>query len=188
VQIIGFNTQWTTRLSDSEEFIFAGIINHCDLSESHQCQIIDWLTQLVPVFKLNGLNSLDFIHADGQSTVLEINPRPPASMQLYDADLLRRHIMTVSSQQDWQSYLQPPAQSGYTGYQIIYAQQNIQIPDGYIWENGAMDIPVAGAMCKTGQAICSIIAHRKHAHTVLQALNIQQHNIEKGLYSHGIHS
>jgi methenyltetrahydromethanopterin cyclohydrolase len=188
VQIVGFNSQWTTRLSDSEEFIFAGIINHCDLSENQQTTIIDWLTKLVLVFKLNGLNSLDFIHADGQSYLLEINPRPPASMQLYDADLLRRHLMTTSPQQDWQSYSQPPPQSGYTAYQIVYAAQDIQIPDDYIWENGAMDIPVAGAICKTGQAICSIIAHRKQAHAALQALNIQQHNIEKGLYSHGIHS
>lgn len=188
VQIIGFNTQWTTRLSDSEEFIFAGIINYCELSKNHQSQIINWLSKLVPTFGLNGLNSLDFIHTDGQMYVLEINPRPPASMQLYNADLLRRHIMTTSPQQNWQSCSQPPAQSGYTAYQIVYAKQDIQIPDGYIWENGTMDIPVAGAMCKTGQPICSIIAHRKQVHSVLQALNIQQHNIEKGLYSHGIHS
>ena len=186
VQIIGFNTQWTARLSNNEEFIFAGIINYCELSEVYQTQIINWLTKLVPEFKLNGLNSLDFIHADGQSYLLEINPRPPASMQLYDADLLRRHIRTASPVEDWQSCLQPPAQSAYTGYQIIYAQQDIQIPDSYIWENNTMDIPIAGAMCKTGQPICSIIAHQTHAHAVMQALNIQQHNIEKGLYSHGI--
>jgi methenyltetrahydromethanopterin cyclohydrolase len=186
VQIIGFNTQWTTRLSDSEEFIFAGIINHCPLNKKHQTQIIDWLTKLVPVFGLKGLNSLDFIHADGQSTVLEINPRPPASMQLYDADLLRRHIMTASPVEDWQSCIQPLAQEGYTGYQIIYAQQNIQIPPDYIWQTGCADLPTAGQMCRTGQPICSIIAHQTHAHAVMQALNIQQHNIEKGLYSHGI--
>jgi len=189
VQVIGFNTQWTTRLNDIDEFIFAGIINHCPLNQIHQTQVFDWLIKLIPVFQLNGLNSLDFIHADGQSTVLEINPRPPASMQLYNADLLRRHhLMTASPVENWQSCIQPLAQEGYTGYQIIYAQQDIQIPDNYIWENNTMDIPVAGAMCKTGQPICSIIAHQTHAHAVMQALNIQQLNIEKGLYSHGIQS
>ena len=54
--------------------------------------ITGWLKQLVPVFALKGLNSLDFIHADDCSYVLEINPRPSASMQLYDEDLLNRHI------------------------------------------------------------------------------------------------
>jgi methenyltetrahydromethanopterin cyclohydrolase len=181
VQIIGFNTQWTTRLNDSEEFIFAGIINHCPLNQTHQTKIINWLTKLVPAFQLNGLNSLDFIHADGQSNLLEINPRPPASMQLYNADLLRRHIRTASPQQDWQSYLQPPAQSGYTGYQIIYAQQDIQIPPDYRWQTGCADLPVAGQICRTGQPICSIIAHQTHAHAVMQTLSIQQQNIEYSL-------
>jgi len=183
LQVIGFNTQWTTRLSDSEEFIFSGIINHCNLAETHKTQIIDWLTKLVPAFKLNGLNSLDFIHADGESYALEINPRPPASMQCYDADLLRRHIMTASPSKDWQSCLQPPPQSVYTGYQIIYAEQDIQIPDGYIWENGVMDSPAAGAICKTGQPICSIIAHQSQAYAVLHELTTKQHTIQRSLYS-----
>jgi methenyltetrahydromethanopterin cyclohydrolase len=183
VQVIGFNTQWTTRLSDSEEFIFSGIINHCALAETHKIQIINWLTKLVPAFKLTGLNSMDFMHTNGNSTVLEINPRPPASMQLYDADLLREHIMTASPSKDWQSCLQPPPQSGYTGYQIIYAKQDIRIPDGYIWENGTMDIPAAEAMCKTGQPICSIIAHHNQAHAVLNELTLKQHTIQRSLYT-----
>jgi methenyltetrahydromethanopterin cyclohydrolase len=186
VQVIGFNTQWTTRLSDSEEFIFSGIINYCALAETHKTQIIDWLTKLVPAFNLIGLNSLDFIHANGNSTVLEINPRPPASMQLYDADLLRRHLMTASPLKDWQSCSPPPPQSGYTGYQIIYAKQDIQIPENYIWENGTMDIPAAGVMCKTGQPICSIISHQSQAHAVLNELTLKQLTLEKGLYSHGM--
>lgn len=182
-QIIGFNTQWTIRLSDSEEFIFAGIINHCELAPTHKAQISDWLTKLVPAFELKGLNSLDFIHADGNSYLLEINPRPPASMQLYDADLLRRHLMTASPVEDWQSYLQILPQSGYTGYQIIYAEKDVQIPDGYSWENSVMDIPAAGAICNTGQPICSIIAHHKQAQAVLNELTLKQHIIKRSLYS-----
>jgi uncharacterized protein len=183
LQIIGFNTQWTTRLNDHEEFIFSGIINHCDLAATHKAQITDWLTKLVPAFALTGLNSLDFMHTNGNITVLEINPRPPASMQLYDADLLRRHIMTTSPSKDWQSYSPLPPQSGYIGYQIIYAEQDVQIPDGYIWENGAMDIPAAGVICNTGQPICSIIAHHNQAHAVLNELTIKQHTIKRSLYS-----
>jgi methenyltetrahydromethanopterin cyclohydrolase len=183
LQVIGFNTQWTIRLSDHEEFIFSGIINHCDLTNVHKEQITDWLTKLVPAFELKGLNSLDFIHADGKSYVLEINPRPPASMQLYDADLLCGHIMTASSVEDWQSCSPPPTQSGYTGYQIIYAEQDVQIPDDYIWENGTMDIPVAGTICHTGQPICSIIAHQAHAQAVFNELTLKQHRIKRSLYS-----
>jgi methenyltetrahydromethanopterin cyclohydrolase len=193
LQVIGFNTQWTThdhsfpraawecsngtpRHVEMNEFIFAGIINHCDLADSHKAQITNWLTKLVPAFALTGLNSLDFIHTNGNSFVLEINPRPPASMQLYDADLLRRHINVGAT-----LVAQPP-QSGYTGYQIIYAQQDTRIPDGYIWENGVMDTPAAGAICHTGQPICSIIAHQSQAHAVLHELTLKQHTLQRSLY------
>lgn len=203
MQIIGFNTQWTVhdysfppaawecsnsaprrtgkKWNDNEEFIFSGIVNYCDLSPAHKAHITNWLAKLVPAFALTGLNSLDFIHTNGISTVLEINPRPPASMQLYDADLLRRHISTASPSKDWQCCLSP--QSGYAGYQIIYAEQDIQIPDGSRWENGVMDIPAAGAICHTGQPICSIIAHQSQAHEVLHELTLKQHTLQRSLYS-----
>jgi methenyltetrahydromethanopterin cyclohydrolase len=224
LQIIGFNTQWTAHdysfpraawecsngaprhvdiriCSDNKEFIFAGIINHCPLADAHKTQITNWLTKLVPAFALTGLNSLDFIHTNGNSTVLEINPRPPASMQLYDADLFRRHLMAASTvgwaDEGSPSFvidglralthsmccLHPPIQSGYTGYQIIYAEQDMHIPDGTIWENGVMDIPAAGAICHTGQPICSIIAHQSQAHAVLHELTLKQHTIQRSLYT-----
>ncbi len=189
LQVIGFNTQWTTRLNGSDEFIFAGIMNYCKLTEAHKTRIIDWLSKLVPAFALKGLNSLDFIHDYGNSYILEINPRLSASLQLYEVDLLLRHIRVGTTLMEQR--LTPPPQSGYTGYtgyQIIYAEQDIQIPEGYIWENGTMDIPSAGAMCKTGQPICSIIAHHNQAHAVLNELNIKQHTIKKGLYTHGTHT
>lgn len=134
------------------------------------------------VYPLTGLNSLDFIQHHDQSYVLEINPRPSASMQLYEDDLLRKHLMTASPSSDWQSSL---PQSGYTGYQIIYAEQDVVIPDQYLWQNGTMDRPPAGQICQTGQPICSIIVRRKQAHSVLQTLNSQQHKIQKGLYAYG---
>jgi methenyltetrahydromethanopterin cyclohydrolase len=195
LQIIGFNTQWTVhdysfpraawecsngapRPMEMDGFIFAGIINHCPLADSHKAQITNWLTKLVPAFNLTGLNSLDFIHTNGTSTVLEINPRPPASMQLYDADLLRRHINVGAT-----LVAHPPTQTGYTGYQIIYAEQDTRIPDGYLWQNGVMDIPAAGAICHTGQPICSIIAHQSQAHAVLHELTLKQHSIQRSLYT-----
>ncbi len=185
-QVIGFNTQWTTRLNETDEFIFAGIINYSELSETSQVRIMGWLTKLVPVFNLTGLNSLDFIQHNAQSYVLEINPRPPASMQLYQPNLLLKHIHTKTIDMAEQTKLLPL--SIYTGYQIIYAPQDVCIPENHVWENNCLDIPAAGQICRTGQPICSIIAHKKQARAVLQALNIQQHTILKGLYSHGIQS
>ncbi|MDP3589793.1 MAG: ATP-grasp domain-containing protein, partial [Methylobacter sp.] len=78
VQVVGFNSQWFVRLSETQEFVFSGLINSCDLSDAHKTEITGWLKQMVPAFGLKGLNSLDFIYADDCSYVLELNPRPSA--------------------------------------------------------------------------------------------------------------
>ena len=174
-QVIGFNTQWTVSLSESQEFIFSGIINSCDLLNEQKELITDWLKKLVPVFALKGLNSLDFIQAGDKSFVLEINPRPSASMQLYDADLLNRHIKASQGE-----LTDDCLHTGYTGYQVVYAKQDVIIPDGFEWPDGCMDLPESDVMCRTGQPICSIIAHQKQAHSVMNELLIKQLNLIKG--------
>ena len=181
-QVIGFNTQWTVALSAAQAFIFAGIINSCDLLDEHKERITAWLHKLVCEFGLKGLNSLDFIQEGDTVFVLEINPRPSASLQLYDADLLTRHIK--ASQGELTDYA--PSYTGYTGYQIVYAQQDVMIPDGFEWPDGCMDLPGFGVMCRAGQPVCSIIAHQKQAHLAMNALQIKQFNLQKVFNTHGI--
>jgi methenyltetrahydromethanopterin cyclohydrolase len=169
-QVVGFNTQWTV----GNGFIFSGIFNHCSLAKHHQAEIINWLNKLVPVFKLTGLNSLDFIHQHGQNYALEINARPPASMQLYAADLLPSHLA---------ANLFAPTQTDYTGYQIIYAPKDLRIPENHVWQNGYHDLPTAGQLCRTGQPICSIIAHQSSPDAVLDELHSLQHSLYRSLLS-----
>ena len=181
-QVIGFNTQWTIALSDDQEFIFSGIINSSDLLNEHKERIMDWLYKLVCEFSLRGLNSLDFMQVGDESFVLEINPRPSASMQLYDADLLIRHVKAIQGQLTDGA----PSIEIYTGYQIVYAKQDVTIPDAFEWPDGCMDLPEFGVACRTGQPICSIIAHQKQASSVMNELRIKQLNLIKGFDTHGI--
>jgi predicted ATP-grasp superfamily ATP-dependent carboligase len=162
VQIVGFNRQWTT-----DGFVFAGIINQTALTAAQQQTLTDWLVNLVPLFKLKGLNSLDFIQ-DGEALwVLEINPRPPASMQLYASSLLALHVDNRLSEK----ILPEPA---CRGYQIVYAPTDICIPNALQWPENCQDRPAPGAVCRKNQPICSIIAHQKTAQSVLEQLQYQQ--------------
>jgi methenyltetrahydromethanopterin cyclohydrolase len=180
-QVIGFNSQWAVSLSKNQEFIFSGVINSCDLLIEQKALITDWLKKLVPEFGLKGLNSLDFIQAGDKIRVLEINPRPSASMQLYDADLLNRHIKACQGKLT--GY---PSQAAYKGYQVIYAERDIIIPNGFAWPDGCMDLPESGVMCRKGQPICSIIAHQNGAQAVMNELLIKQLNLHKRFTPHGI--
>ena len=175
-QVIGFNTQWTTALSETQGFIFSGIMNYVEISDTQKNLIISWLQKLVLFFGLKGLNSLDFILAGESLYVLEINPRPSASMQLYDADLLLCHIK--ASQGEWVDL--SVNQEGFTGYQVVYAPQDVTIPDDFKWPDGCMDLPGCGVTCRTGQPVCSIITRQKHAPSLMDELLIKQFNLLKG--------
>ncbi|MDD2801396.1 MAG: ATP-grasp domain-containing protein [Methylococcales bacterium] len=186
-EVVGFNTQWTLNSNENTEFIFSGIINSCDLRDEYKQNVIGWLEKLVPEYGLLGLNSLDFIHADGCNYVLEINPRPPASMQLYDADLLSRHIQACNGKLTANLHIQ----TRIAAYQVIYAEHDLNIPKQFCWPEGVMDMPEAGALIRKGQPICSIIAREKSPQLVFAQLAIiQQQLIENltGIKPHGIHS
>jgi len=174
VQLVGFNSQWTTSLDDGCEFIFSGIINSCDLSAKQQMQVVEWLKKLVPLFSLKGLNSLDFINDGDNSWLLEINPRPSASMQLYEADLFKRHISASLNELTDDHHI-----NGYTAYQVVYAKHDIMIPDGFLWPEECVDLPESGVICRIGQPICSIMSHKMQPHLVMSALQTQQINLHK---------
>ncbi len=169
-QVIGFNRQWTVPLSEKDEFIFSGIINSTSLSDGQKNQVRVWLDCLVPKLTLKGLNSLDFIQSGATSFVLEINPRPPASMQLYDADLFIRHIEACQGQLSDCKI----SQDGYTAYQIVYAKQNTLIRNGIKWPEGAADIPQPNTLIGAGQPICSIIARGTGPQEALERLQEKQ--------------
>ncbi|MDP2901605.1 MAG: ATP-grasp domain-containing protein [Methylovulum sp.] len=172
-QVIGFNTQWTVNSSAGETFIFSGVINSSSLSIKQKTLISGWLARLVPEYGLNGLNSMDFIQYGKGIYVLEINPRLSASMQLYDANVLIRHIR--ASQGDITD--EPLVQEGYTGYQIIYAGQDGVIPDAMEWPEMCMDLPQSGVNYRKGQPICSIICRHSTPRTVFGQLQFQQQQL-----------
>lgn len=195
-QVVGFNSQWLVRLSETQEFVFSGVVNCTGLPDKHKALVSGWLEQLVPAFGLKGLNSLDFIYAGECSYVLEINPRPSASMQLYDEDLLVRHIQACEGTVGAASAaltpeigrLKPPPQ---IGYQVVYAEQDLTVPVQFEWPPWCMDLPKPGDRCRAGQPICSIIAHQKNSQSAVEQLRIKQQLIIsklKGFDRHGIYS
>ncbi len=180
-QVIGFNRQWLIDLGQDREFIFSGVINSSDLSNTQKRLVSDWLNKLVPAFRLKGLNSLDFILTDEHLSVLEINARPSASMQLYNDDLLIRHITACIAGLSSED-IAPIVRNGprYTAYQIVYAIRDVIIPDRFDWPDGCMDLPDTGVICRAGQPICSIIAHQNDSeHVQAQLLSLQQFIITK---------
>lgn len=167
VRVVGFNTQWSESFDDRNQFIFSGVLNHSPLSGAQERMVAEWLDAIVQEIPLRGLNTLDFIVRGDRVYLLEINPRPSASMQLYDADLFEVHVEACRGRLDNVSHTRQEL----CAYQIIYAERSVKIPDAFDWPEYCRDLPLAGSIIRKGQPICSIIARDKNVRSIREQLN-----------------
>ena len=171
MSVIGFHRQWT-HATDENAFLFAGICHDNSIAKTDRKRITNWLQKLVTYFDLRGLNSLDFIQTESEIFVLEINPRPSASMQLYDAPLFSMHRQ-----------LNPlPFKNEHVAlYQIIYASRSLIIPSHFDWSVNCHDLPHAGSIIRKNQPICSMIARDVQSEFVLTKLRFNTQQLERYL-------
>lgn len=153
--LVGFNQQWCVEVG-GQPYAFAGAHNRPALPQSWRATVADWLQRLVPRAGLVGLNSLDFMF-DGQDCwALEVNPRPSATLALYDADvprgLLAAHKRAVDG-----GLPAAVAPAAARALQVVYAPHRWRVPPGVDWPSDCADLPVAGTLLAAGQPLCSIL-------------------------------
>ena len=176
-EVIGFHQQQVLGLEGCE-FIFSSIVNKLNVDKAIELTIVSWLGKLVTHFKLQGLNSLDFIASGTDCYVLEINARPSASMQLYSNDLISAHINSIVSGE----LTKQVAGNSYHGYQIIYAETDLTLNKNICWPEWVVDIPDLDGLIHTSMPICSIIASDKSQQQVLDLLLLRRQQLNKLLY------
>ena len=173
-KMCGFHKQQVTSVSKSD-FVFSGIISQPELNDEIKNQLNIWIASLVAEFGLKGLNSMDFILKNDRCYILEINPRPSASMQLYDEGLVERHIDSCL-----QKTLETiPNLKEYRAYQVVFAETDTIIKKEFQWLAWLVDRPQIGALIHTGYPICSIIARGKSEQQVLDKLLLKQQLVKQ---------
>jgi predicted ATP-grasp superfamily ATP-dependent carboligase len=182
VRLIGFNTQWTAQVRASSPFLFGGAVNRASLAPAQRRWLEAKIYALVAAIGLRGLNSLDFVLADDQPRVLEVNPRPSATFELYEPDfpegLLSLHLRAC------EGVLPPPACSKprpVRGQAIVYAAEPKRIAPFVRWPAWCRDIPQAGTRIKRGQPICSLFAQGESAGQVRRQLERRMSFLQKSL-------
>jgi uncharacterized protein len=85
-RMLGCNLQLSREVGQAP-FAWRGVIGPLPVSDAVQVQVMAALQALVGTFGLRGLCSLDFLLREPgpRVEVLEVNPRPPASLDLYAA-------------------------------------------------------------------------------------------------------
>jgi predicted ATP-grasp superfamily ATP-dependent carboligase len=172
--VLGFNRQLVRAIGE-RPFVFAGVIGPLAPTEAMQRSIGDAVRTLAREFRVRGLASLDFVLHGDAAEVIELNPRPPASLSLYPRvgghGALHAHRRACL-----QGLLPSGPVPGETvhGMQIVFAPRALRLDDAGAariahWP-GAHDLPHAGTSFMPGDPLCSVSASGADAAQVQAAL------------------
>ncbi len=119
---------------------------------------------LVRTFGLVGLNGIDFILRDGIPWLIEVNPRPPASFELYEKALginaFQLHLDACRGKLP-ETLPEAPANTFY-GKGILYTQRDVRLRDAStLTDQTIADIPHPGEEIPAGAPVCTLLESGK---------------------------
>jgi predicted ATP-grasp superfamily ATP-dependent carboligase len=167
VAVLGFN-QLIVRPLAGRPFVYCGSVGPVPLPPGVAARVAAALRELVVAFSLRGLGSLDFMF-DGETVdVLEVNPRPPASMALYGPGMVAAHVRACI-----QGELPPcptRAKGPVRGTEVVFAPRRLWLDEPATQRlaarPGCHDLPVAASRFDAGDPLCSVSANGENAEHV----------------------
>lgn len=154
--VLGFSAQWAAP-SRRHMFRYGGAVRPAALGGDVQQAMIDAVRRLVAQVPLTGVNSADFLVAGNAFHLLEVNPRPGATFDLFEperASLFALHLDACAGTLP----SQPPVFAGAMAGAIVYAQRDIVSVPMLRWPDWTADRPVAGSRIKADGPLCSVFA------------------------------
>ncbi len=156
IETVGFSVQWHSKHDARHPFCYGGAIGAYCLDQSCATQA----EAVAKKLDLIGLNNIDYLYDGSRLYFLELNPRPSATMTLYDEDyddgLLHAHIKACEGKG-----LARPSKvaSVYRTFAIVYTDKAIQLPNDFEWPIEAKNVPMenpAGYYFEKNTPICTL--------------------------------
>jgi predicted ATP-grasp superfamily ATP-dependent carboligase len=104
-----------------------------------------------------GLNSIDFLLDGHEFHLLEVNPRPGATLDIFEprnGSLFALHVAACEG-------TLPPTPPGYddaAASAVVYADDDIASIPSMEWPGWIADRPCVGASIKAGGPLCTVLA------------------------------
>ena len=154
VEFIGLSMQWSAP-TQASPFRYGGAAGPIDIEPSHAREIARATALIASEFDLIGLNSADFLVSDDEVWLLEINPRPGATLDVFEsneAPLFARHIAAC------EGCLTPASRSmTFKAAEIVYAPHDIVVRGRGVWPDWAVDRSAPGTLIAAGDPLCTTL-------------------------------
>ena len=156
-RVLGFSEQWTSP-SPRSPWRYGGAVRPASLPEDLARRMASAVIGVARAFKIKGLASADFLVKDGEALLLEINPRPGATLDIFDCGatpLLSLHVSAVTEAK------LPPRRlklGDAMASAIVYAVSGGAAPPGFVWPEWSADRPKSSERIDKNRPICTVMA------------------------------
>jgi len=164
--VLGFSAQWSSP-TPHQPYRYGGAVRPAALTSDAADKLTDTVQRIVAAAGLVGLNSADFLVHGERFWLLEINPRPGATLDIFETgetSLFARHVASCSGKL-------APAYSYPTNAKaasIVYAEQDVDCLSVLDWPDWAADLPVAGSRIQAGEPVCTVYASDAEAEVAME--------------------
>lgn len=155
-QTVGFSRQWTAP-APGMPYRFGGSVRPADLPE----RLADGLRQVAgrvtSACGLTGLNGIDFLVSDRTVTLIEVNPRPGATLDIFedkDGALLKAHLSACLGHLPAKPLEFPGAVAAATAY----ARREVRCSPELAWPYWAADRQKARSALRPNDPFCTVKA------------------------------
>lgn len=160
-RVLGISRQWADP-TPRQPFRYGGAVRQAAMDPAMSVRLCEAVARLVELTDLRGLNSADFLVRDDGFDLLEINPRPGATLDLFadrEGALFDLHLSACAGvlPDDLPSW---PAASAAA---IVYAPTKIRLPAGFIWPPWTADRQPQGETVPSGGPLCTVLAEAADA-------------------------
>jgi predicted ATP-grasp superfamily ATP-dependent carboligase len=172
--VLGFSVQWVSPTSN-HPFRFGGAAQPAAISAAAAAAMTAAVQRLSAELALVGLNSFDFLLAGDEFHLLEINPRPGATIDIFEppsGSLFAWHVAACRGKLPHA----PPACDEARAAAIVYASDIIRTMPVFDWPAWAADRPAAGTYVSVDTPFCTATAS---APTVAEARRLVEARAER---------
>ena len=154
---MAMSRQWCTP-SDGQPFRYGGAVSLPDTNDAPRLDILSTVDKLARGLDLRGLVSFDFIVSGGQPYLLEVNPRPGATLDIFDdgqGTLFQAHVAASQGK--------PLERRGGDGIEcnaaaILHADRGAVTMKAIDWPEWAADRGAPGAHIPSGAPLATVFA------------------------------
>ena len=175
--------QWISS-SAHQPFRFGGCVSLMQIDDDVAGQLFDVASQVARAFNIAGMASFDFIVSDGAAQLLEVNPRPGASLDVLDdvaGQQFRQHVMAVDGTSPISAQ---PAATQSKALAILHADRAALTLGDVPWPDWAADRGAQGTFVSCGAPLASVLADAPTADAAEALAKARLAELEDLIYEH----